>query len=71
MYPSAKIVKDTNTHNGRFGKIVALEDTVLHSFTAQNADGASSTITLNSSCELEIIITQFKLTSGSVIAYRL
>ena len=70
-FPSAKIVKDTAAHTGRFGKIQANEDTVIASLTAQNIDGASTTITLNSSCEICGVITAFQLSSGSVIAYRL
>ena len=70
-FPSAKIVKDTAEHTGRFGKIQANEDTVIASLTAQNIDGASTTITLNASCEICGVITAFQLSSGSVIAYRL
>ena len=70
-FPSAKIVKDTNSHTGRFGKIQANEDTVFASITAQNIDGASSTIKLDASCEICGVITAFELSSGSVIAYRL
>ena len=70
-FPSAKIVNDTSAITGRFGKIQANEDTVIASLTAQNIDGASTTITLNSSCEICGVITAFQLSSGSVIAYRL
>tara|TARA_Y100000114_G_scaffold111212_1_gene104967 strand:+ start:49 stop:273 length:225 start_codon:yes stop_codon:yes gene_type:complete len=70
-YPSAKIVKDQSAHSGRFGKLVANEDTVIASLTAQNIDGASTSITLNASCEICGVITGFTLASGSVIAYRL
>ena len=70
-YPSAKLVKDTAAHTGRFGKLQANEDTVIASLTAQNIDGASTSITLNASCELCGVITGFTLASGSVIAYRL
>ena len=61
-YPSAKIVNDTSATTGRFGKLQA---------TAQNIDGASTSITLNASCEICGVITGFTLASGSVIAYRL
>tara|TARA_R100000773_G_scaffold28819_1_gene24784 strand:- start:2021 stop:2245 length:225 start_codon:yes stop_codon:yes gene_type:complete len=70
-YPSAKIVKDQSAHTGRFGKLQANEDTVIASLTAQNIDGASTSITLNASCEICGVITGFTLASGSVIAYRL
>ena len=70
-YPSAKIVKDQSAHTGRFGKLQANEDTVIASLTAQNIDGASTSITLDASCEICGVITGFTLASGSVIAYRL
>tara|TARA_Y100000052_G_C2892865_1_gene52091 strand:- start:37 stop:312 length:276 start_codon:yes stop_codon:yes gene_type:complete len=28
-YPAAKIINDTNVHTGRFGKVVALQDSVI------------------------------------------
>ena len=71
QYPSAKIIKDTNAHNGRFGKVLALEDSVIAVLLSENIDGATTTITLNANCSLEGVITRVKLTSGSVIAYRL
>ena len=70
-YPSAKIVNDTSAITGRFGKLQANEDTVIASLTAQNIDGASTSTTLNASCEICGVITGFTLASGSVIAYRL
>jgi hypothetical protein len=70
-YPSAKIVNDTSAITGRFGKLQANENTVIASLTAQNIDGASTSITLNASCEICGVITAFQLSSGSVIAYRL
>ena len=70
-YPSATIIKTTGAVTGRFGKLQANEDTVIASLTAQNIDGASTSITLNASCEICGVITGFTLASGSVIAYRL
>ena len=70
-YPSATIINGTWAVSGRFGKIQANEDTVIASLTAQNIDGASTSITLNASCEICGVITGFTLASGSVIAYRL
>ena len=70
-YPSATIINSTNAVTGRFGKLQANEDTVIASLTAQNIDGASTSITLNASCEICGVITGFTLASGSVIAYRL
>jgi|TARA_B100000519_G_scaffold135293_1_gene116885 hypothetical protein len=70
-YPSATIINTTGAVTGRFGKLQANEDTVIASLTAQNIDGASTSITLNASCEICGVITGFTLASGSVIAYRL
>ncbi len=70
-FPSAKIVNDTSAITGRFGKLQANEDTVIASITAQNIDGASTSIKLDASCEICGVITGFTLASGSVIAYRL
>ena len=70
-YPSATIIKSTAAVTGRFAKIQANEDTVIASLTAQNIDGANTSITLNASCEICGVITGFTLASGSVIAYRL
>ncbi len=28
-YPAAKIINDTSTHTGRFGKVLALQDSVI------------------------------------------
>ena len=70
-YPSATIINTTRAVTGRFGKLQANEDTVIASLTAQNIDGASTSITLNASCEICGVITGFTLASGSVIAYRL
>ena len=70
-YPSARIIKNTNANDGRFGKILALEDSVIEVLLSENIDGAASTITLNANCCIEGVITRVKLASGSVIAYRL
>tara|TARA_R100000353_G_scaffold49009_1_gene38876 strand:+ start:4040 stop:4261 length:222 start_codon:yes stop_codon:yes gene_type:complete len=70
-FPSATIINTTGAVTGRFGKIQANEDTVFASITAQNIDGASTSIKLDASCEICGVITGFTLASGSVIAYRL
>ena len=69
--PFSKRLLMTSATTGRFGKLQANEDTVIASLTAQNIDGASTSITLNASCEICGVITGFTLASGSVIAYRL
>ena len=68
-YPAAKIIKDTAVHNGRFGKVVALENSVVAILLSENIQGDQSDITLNSNCSIEGVITRVRLTSGTVIAY--
>lgn len=70
-YPSALIIKNTIANNGRFGKVVALEDSVIQTLLAESVDGALSSVTLKANCSIEGVITRVKLTSGTVIAYRL
>ena len=71
-YPGAEYISDTAAHTGRFGKVVALENTVIASMTADDITGNTlSAVTLNSSCEVCGVITSITLTSGSVLAYRL
>ena len=70
-YPSAKIITNTAAHDGRFGRIVALEDTVITQLLSENLDGTASNITLDANCSIEGVITRVKLTSGTVVAYRL
>jgi hypothetical protein len=38
-YPGAEFIDDTVAHTGRFGKIVALEDSAIASLTAQDWTG--------------------------------
>jgi hypothetical protein len=71
-YPGAEFIDDTAAHAGRFGKIVALEDSVIASLTAMDYTGNTlSAIPLNASCEMEGVFTSITLTSGTVIAYKL
>ena len=39
VYPSAEYIDDTAAHTGRFGKVVALENTVIASMTADDITG--------------------------------
>ena len=72
VYPGAEFIDDTNAHTGRFGKIVALEDSVIASLSAQDYTGNTlSAIPLNASCEMYGVFTSVTLTSGTVVAYRL
>jgi hypothetical protein len=71
-YPGAEFIDDTAAHTGRFGKIVALEDSVIASLTALDYTGNTlSAIPFNASCEMEGVFTSITLTSGTVVAYKL
>lgn len=72
MYPGAEYIDDTAAHTGRFGKIVALEDTVIAAIDTEDITGNSmASAPLKASCEICGVITSVTLTSGSVMAYRL
>ena len=71
-YPGAEFIDDTNAHTWRFGKIVALEDSVIASLSAEDYTGNTlSAIPLKASCEMYGVFTSVTLTSGTVVAYRL
>jgi hypothetical protein len=71
-YPGAEFVDDTAAHAGRFGKIVALEDSVIASLSADDYTGNTlSAIPLKASCEMYGVFTSITLTSGTVVAYKL
>jgi hypothetical protein len=71
-YPGAEYISDTAAHTGRFGKICALEDTVIATLAAEDYTGnALTAVVLNSTAELYGVFTSITLTSGSVVAYRL
>lgn len=71
-YPGAEYISDTAAHTGRFAKVVALEDSVIASMSAEDITGNTlSSVTLKSNCEICGVITSVTLTSGSVIAYKL
>lgn len=71
-YAGATYEAGTTARTGRYGKIVALENTVIASITAADIDGdALTAVVLNASCEFCGVITAFTLTSGSVLAYKL
>jgi len=71
-YPGAEFIDDTAAHAGRFGKIVALEDSVIASLTADDYTGNTlSAIPFKASCEMCGVFTSITLTSGTVVAYKL
>ena len=71
-YSGAEYIDDTGAHTGRFGEIVALEDSVIATLTAMDYTGnALTAIPLKASCELCGVFTSITLTSGTVVAYRI
>lgn len=71
-YSGAEYIDDTVAHTGRFGEIVALEDSVISTLTAMDYTGNTLTaIPLKASCELCGVFTSITLTSGTVVAYRI
>ena len=71
-YAGAEYISDTSAHTGRFGEIVALEDSVIASLTAQDWTGnALTAIPLKATGEICGVFTGITLTSGTVVAYRI
>ena len=70
-YPAAKIINDTAAHTGRFGKIVAIQDSVINTLVAENITGDLTSLQFKSNTAIEGVITSVKLDSGTVIAYLL
>jgi hypothetical protein len=71
-YPGAEFIDDTAAHTGRFGKIVALEDSVINTATALDYTGNTlSAIPFKASCEIYGVFTSITLSSGTVVAYKI
>ena len=70
-YPAAKIINDTAAHTGRFGKMVALQDSVIDTIVSENITGDLTSLQFKSTAEIEVVITSITLSSGTVIAYLL
>lgn len=71
-YPGAEYISDTNAHAGRFGKICALEDSVIASLSAEDYTGnALTAVPLKATGEMYGVFTSITLTSGTVVAYRI
>jgi hypothetical protein len=71
-YPGAEFIDDTAAHAGRFGKIVALEDSVIDTATALDYTGNTlAAIPFKASCEICGVFTSITLTSGTVVAYKI
>tara|TARA_R100001510_G_C7599922_1_gene166848 strand:+ start:199 stop:420 length:222 start_codon:yes stop_codon:yes gene_type:complete len=69
IYTKAKILTGTAVHSGNFGRIVALEDTVINTLTSDVISGTLSGVNLSSNVSIDLDILSIKLDSGSVIAY--
>ena len=71
----ATIITDTATHTAKFVKLMALEDSVIHTLTGEGIDenlasGDATAINFNTSACIEgIVMTSVKLTSGTVVGY--
>ena len=70
-YPKAKIINDTAAHTGRFGKIAALQDSVIGTLVSENITGDLTSLQFKSTVEIEGVITSITLSSGTIIAYLL
>ena len=66
----AEVIADTVQHLGRFGKVIATEDSVA-SLAGPALIGDTSGITLKANTTIECIVTSITLSSGTVIAYRI
>ena len=69
------IITDTATHTAKFVKLMALEDSVIHTLTGEHIDenlagGDATAINFNTSACIDgVVMTSVKLTSGTVVAY--
>lgn len=71
-YPGAEFIDDGVAHTGRFGKLFALEDSVILALTASDYTGNTlASIPFKAGCEMEGVFTSITLTSGTVVAYKL
>ena len=69
-YPAAVIINDTGAHTGRFGKVVALQDSVIATIVSDTISGDLTALQFKSTAEIEGIITSITSSSGTVVAYR-
>ena len=68
-YSAAEIITDQTAHTGRFQCVKALENTVIATLVSENITGTKTSVTVNSNCSIEGVITSITLASGSVVAY--
>jgi hypothetical protein len=71
----ATIITDQAEHTAKFVKLLALEDSVVHTLTAESIDenlatGNATAFPLGKNCCIEgLVMSKVKLTSGTVLAY--
>ena len=66
-----ELITDTAAHTGRFGRLYALEATVINTATVQNASGNTfSAVPLPAGGAIDGLFTSVTLTSGKVVAYK-
>jgi len=65
----AKIINDTNRHNGKYRVIHALADTVFDEFVDSTLTGTITGITIKQGTSIGGHVTTIKLISGTIIAY--
>lgn len=72
QYPGAEFINDTAAHDGRYGKIFALQDSVVATLVAKGWTGsAPAAFPMKAGCEIEGVFTGITLTSGTVVAYKI
>ena len=71
----ATIITNQAEHTAKFVKLLALEDSVVHTLTAESIDenlagGNATNFPMGKNCCIEgLVISKIKLTSGTVIAF--
>ena len=56
-YSAAEIITDQTAHTGRFQCVKALENTVIATLVSENITGTKTSVTVNSNCSIEGVIT--------------
>jgi len=71
----ATIITNQAEHTAKFVKLLALEDSVIHTLTAESIDenlagGNATGVNFGKNCCIEgLVMTKVKLTSGTILAY--
>ena len=65
-------ISDTAAHTGRFGELVAFEDSVIASAVILNQTGNTFTnVPLKAGQSIEAVFTSVTLSSGKIAAYKI